>query len=773
MSPFSLSVTSDDELRLQAQDYFQQRQYPESAALYEQLIAREPGVKQHYWYLGLSQLVQECEAEAQLTWAFALSEEDEECIEKYSTDLIEILESEAEHQTLTENLKIAWLIRQHIQEFKPDHLNNLLKLLRLSVELDCFYPEDLIQSGLVELLQSNPSPDLDADLLYATFQDTFNLGFKSSLFVPFIEACLPYFTQTQDVVTLLSQKMADLESLYNLDRLACRYGEFCLQLEPQNSFILLQMARLYQDIGEYQKGIDIVNTYYAGCQTLWQKLYSQSLLLRGLVQMGTRWSEAETVLAQQTQLIHDFLETYEIIPTQAMDASVLAPSFFFYPYFDDRPAVVRPLQNKVAKLVQDSLQGFSAYHFPSYQPYPSHTGSVVVNAREAEKNKVEDNVKHNPESNRAFSFPVKAASDKIKVGYLAYNFKQHSVGWLCRWVFEHFDRDRFDVFVYFNNSQNSEFGDRWFVNNATHASAFNGNCYGIAQDIQQDGIDILVDLDSLTVDATCNIMALKPAPIQVTWLGLDASGIPAIDYFLADPYVLPEQAQHYYAEKIWRLPQTYIAVDGFEVGIPSIRRDRLEIPEQAIVYFSSQAAHKLNPYTIQLQMQILKSVPNSYFLIKGPGDQKGIAELFYQIAELNGVSSDRLRFLPRTSDEVTHRANLAIADVVLDTFPYNGATTTMETLWMGIPMVTRVGQQFAARNSYGMMMNAGITEGISWTDEEYVEWGIRLGQDAALRQDIHWRLMRSRQTSPLWNAKQFTKEIEKAYEQMWQIYLQS
>jgi len=132
-----------------------------------------------------------------------------------------------------------------------------------------------------------------------------------------------------------------------------------------------------------------------------------------------------------------------------------------------------------------------------------------------------------------------------------------------------------------------------------------------------------------------------------------------------------------------------------------------------------------------------------------------------------------LRFLPEVALEGVHRANLGIADVVLDTYPYNGATTTLETLWMGIPLVTRVGEQFAARNSYTMMMNVGVTEGIAWTDEEYVEWGIRLGKYPDLRQQIAWKLRQSRQTSPLWNAKHFTKEMEKAYEQMWQIYVKN
>ncbi|NEQ68061.1 MAG: hypothetical protein F6K21_21640, partial [Symploca sp. SIO2D2] len=166
----------------------------------------------------------------------------------------------------------------------------------------------------------------------------------------------------------------------------------------------------------------------------------------------------------------------------------------------------------------------------------------------------------------------------------------------------------------------------------------------------------------------------------------------------------------------------------------------------------------------------LKAVPNSYFLIKGKSEQASIKNFFEEIAQEEGVECDRLRFLPEVALEATHRANLAIANVILDTYPYNGATTTLEALWMGIPLVTRVGEQFAARNSYTMMMNVGVTEGIAWTDEEYIEWGIRLGKEPQLRQKISWQLRQSRQTASLWNGEQFTREMETAYEQMWKDY---
>ncbi|NJK34310.1 MAG: hypothetical protein HC919_04795 [Oscillatoriales cyanobacterium SM2_2_1] len=129
--------------------------------------------------------------------------------------------------------------------------------------------------------------------------------------------------------------------------------------------------------------------------------------------------------------------------------------------------------------------------------------------------------------------------------------------------------------------------------------------------------------------------------------------------------------------------------------------------------------------------------------------------------------------MPPTVSEEVHRADMAIADVILDTYPYNGATTTLEALWMGIPIVTQVGQQFFARYSYTMLKNAGISTGIATTADEYIQWGIRYGTDARLRQEVAWQLKQSRQTAPLWHAERFTRYLEAAYREMWQRHVGS
>jgi predicted O-linked N-acetylglucosamine transferase (SPINDLY family) len=348
------------------------------------------------------------------------------------------------------------------------------------------------------------------------------------------------------------------------------------------------------------------------------------------------------------------------------------------------------------------------------------------------------------------------------------------VGWIARWLFVHHDHDRFEIYTYFNQQvELQEFSHQWFVSRSDQWRALSGNLIDIARTIQTDEIDILVDVDSFTWSETYGVMALKPAPVQVTWLGWDASGLSNIDYFLADPYVLPENAQDYYTEKIWRLPQTYVAVQGFEVDFPSRRREDLDIPAEAIVYLSNQTVLKRQPDSVRLQMRVLRQVPDSYLLLRTWGTPEAAKSFFGEMAELEGVSRDRLRFLPRSPSESLARGNLALADIVLDSYPYSGATTTLETLWVGLPVVTRVGKQFAARNSYTMMMNAGITEGIAWSDEEYIDWAVKLGSSEELRQQVFTKLMRSRQTSPLWNPRQFARDLEAAYERMWEMYCQS
>lgn len=738
----SQSSTPTLEQLQQARNCLIQGDYRQAATLYEQAITTEPDVKSHYWNLGLVLLLQGEESEAQTTWLLGMWEGEPEQVEQWNVELIEVLEEEAQRRESLEEDSVVWVIRQQIREICPTDINNLLYRIKLAIKLDRCTEEELTE--VVEILQSPEPQAVDFELLMPVLRSVLEYAPLHPSTLEFVEACLAYVhneSQTYTFLNILMPAAIDVGYFKRQPGIATRFIELGLRLSENNPELLNQLACLYQNADQHKKGIETAKLYYSLQEKLPDKIYAIKTLLKGLMNAGGYWEEACSIFHKQQSLLESLIEE-QPLNLDAYKVSRLLNSYFFAPYFQDNPRQNRQFQNQVAQLCQTNEQIYAQESIERYR-----TGRLQRK-------------------------PLLGATAKpLKIGYLSHCLRSHSVGWLARWIFQYHNRDKFQFYGYFINSPDTcDPLQEWYVHQV-HKAHISTKSNAIVELIYQDEIDILIDLDSITLDAGSVVLKLKPAPIQVTWLGWDASGLPTVDYFIADPYVLPESAQEYYTEKIWRLPQTYIAVDGFEVGVPTLRRDQLDIESDAVVYLSAQKGYKRHLDTVRLQMRIIKEVPNSYFLLKGSLDLEAVKASFTQIAQEEGVDSDRLRFLPTDPSEASHRANLGIADVVLDTYPYNGATTTLETLWMCIPLVTRVGEQFAARNSYTMMMNAGITEGIAWSDEEYVEWGVRLGKDAVLRQQVAWKLRQSRQTAPLWNGKQFTRHMENAYEQMWERYM--
>lgn len=720
--------------------------YRQAALLYEQAISAEPEVKSNYWYLGLMLLLQGQEEEATSTWLLAMMDGTPEQVELWTVELLAILEQAAIRFEGLGEIFSAWLIRGHIREIAPKNLPNLLKLVYLAIAIKKFTAENIQDWGIIDLLNAEQVGNLDAeqtDLLLQVLQEVLKIQPLHQSTIELARAGLPHLQKHPHLLSVLLPAAIEIGHLLLHPKMAAALLELCVEVEPDNLEICQTLAGFYQNAGQYEQGIKLANKCYSLAQTLPEKICYNHLLLRGLMSAGGYWEEISLAMHRQESLLLA-LTTEAVKKLDSATGERLICADCFFPYFRDRARSNREIINQLSQQCQANFQSYAIEQVQRYS-------QGFIQRR---------------------NWLTAGSNKRLKVGYISHYLRSHSVGWLARWLLAHHERDRFEIHLYLMLYQ--DLGDplqAWYMNQAEYCHKLGADSGKIAEQIYQDEIDILVDLDSLTLSNTCKVMALKPAPIQVTWLGWDASGLPAIDYFIADPYVLPENAQEYYQEKIWRLPKTYIAVDGFEVGVPTLRREDLNIPNDAVVYYSGQRGYKRHPDTARLQMRIIKEVPNSYFLIKGLADEEAISSFFIELAASEGIERDRLRFLPIVAEESVHRANLGIADVVLDTYPYNGATTTLETLWMGIPLVTRVGEQFAARNSYTMMMNAGITEGIAWTDEEYVQWGIRLGKDSDLRKHISWKLRRSRQNSPLWNGQQFARDMEKAYEQMWHNFI--
>ena len=732
-------------LTAQAYNYLANGNYNDAQNLYEQIISSEPQIRYNYWYLGLCFLLQGQEEEAQMTWMSGMEEYDINYdlnqVDQWIEELSQVLDTEALRQEELQNYQFSWVIRQHLREISPNQINNIIKLILLSMKIDNFNIEELSTFGLLELMKSPNDQIIDLSLLLKLLESILELDTTNALSLQFTSlSSNHYISNPNDFINVVYPKIIKVGFSLNEFTVAEKMTKICLELQPQNLYLLSHLAAFLRRNYKYVECIETSTLYLSLSNDLPNQIIATHLILETLMAVGENWEEIFAVVENQLIRLKQLIKLNPNYIDPLITGSLFS-STFFLAYLKDNPKSNRLIQNQINSLCQAAVRLNNTHLLVKY-PIDNLTNNNIY-------------------------------TKKIKIGYLSTYLRRHSVGWLARWIFQYHNKDRFLVHAYHitlsGNDTDSIQGQIAYYSDKTYY--LDGNIEVVLNQIYQDKIDILIDLDSVTVGFTCEVMALKPAPIQVTWLGSDASGIPAIDYFIADPYVLPKNANDYYSEKIWRLPNTYIAVDGFEVSIPTLSREQLSIPDDAVTYLCTQSSYKRHPDIIHLQMQIIKSVPNSYFLIKQWGDPEEIKIFFVKIAEHNGVNSDRLRFLPLTDSEAEHRANLAIADVILDTYPYNGATTTMETLWMCIPMVTRVGEQFAARNSYTMMMNAGITEGIAWNDQEYIDWGIKLGTDENLRKQVFCKLKESRKTSPLWNAKQFTRDMEKAYKQMWEIYL--
>jgi predicted O-linked N-acetylglucosamine transferase (SPINDLY family) len=698
---------------------------------YETAISRDETIITNYWHLGVAYLLAGREDDAQAAWFMPLEIANQNEIDNLTDDLIAVLDGAARDLTQTQNIDQSWLIRQYIWTVAPDRVENILHLTCLANAMGTLTAASLIEWQLKELLEESKIENIDEDLLEEVIGAALNIWTEESLSI--IKSCLQMMTVGRKI--LISKLMGVLFEIFNKNiaiLFVTRAIEICNEIQPNTLRTLQVLNCVYSATNRYDEALLIANQFYKLASSTTDRLLGSHQLQRTHFTAGN-WQEAEAVINLHRKLLKDFIQA---APQNLEEGqrNVLITSSFFLPYIKDDPRINKSLQNQLANICHQN------------------THPIIISSEP-------DNSSLNKKSGC------------IRIGYIGIGFRSHSVGWLSRWLIHHHDRESFQVFLYcLNTKSDDSFNHQWFRDKADVTLYLNDSITESIAQIQADEIDILIDLDSLTFNATCLIMAHKPAPIQISWLGWDSSGIPNIDYFIADPYVLPDDAQDYYSEKIWRLPQTYLAVDGFEIGTPTLRREDLDIPTDAIVYLSSQSGYKRHPDCIRAQLQIIKAVPNSYFLIKGISDTTTIQNFFGVLAAEVGISLDRFRFLERDVDEYAHRANLAIADIVLDTFPYNGATTTLETLWMGIPMVTQVGQQFAARNSYTFMLNAGIEEGIAWSQAEYIEWGIKLGLDRDLRDKIAGKLRSGRTTAPVWNAKQFTLNLEQAYRDMWIRY---
>jgi predicted O-linked N-acetylglucosamine transferase (SPINDLY family) len=696
-----------------------------------------------YWQKGIEYILCGQEEEAQAVWIlpffdseWSIARGTSEAIdeEQLRQSLVEYLSDAVDQRIATKEIAEAYELVKHLCVVTPNNVNALLRFLDLSIRANEFSPDLLADENLVVAFTQALPEDIDLELVEIFVNNISRLLEKQDItnYINFIRLLATKVADIKRFISVLSAQVDLFGRNSTKYHIQSKILEVCLEhVPPDMRFEILYVLSEISIIGK--KLIEAI-LYGERCNdegliSGGEKLILGShQLLAALMEAG-EWKRIPAVAKQHQQNIQDFIAKN----IDASSDSILTT--FFLNYLDDNPRLSHSIRNSIAEMCskQNTLKKTREGLNNHYEPMPK--------------------------------------DGKIRIGYIGSTLFKHSVGWLSRWLFIHHNHSDFQIFIYhIGQLKDDSFNHKFFRDQADRAYYLYDDIEETADLIRKDEIDILIDLDSVGLTVTYNILSLKPAPIIATWLGWDASGCPEVDYFIADPYVLPTDADEYYRSKIWRLPQTYVAIDGFEVEVPTKHRADYNLPKDAIVYLCAQKSYKHHPDILRLQMQIIKEVPNSYLMVQLRANPESLMQIYQELALEVGISMEQLRFIHLDPDEMTHRANLQLADVVLDTFPYNGATTTLETLWMGVPLVTKVGQAFVARNSYAFMQNVGVTEGIAHTDAEYIEWGVRLGTDLVLRQQVMGKLLHSRKTSPLWNARSFTLEMENAYRQMWEIY---
>jgi len=363
-----------------------------------------------------------------------------------------------------------------------------------------------------------------------------------------------------------------------------------------------------------------------------------------------------------------------------------------------------------------------------------------------------------------------APGAKITVGYLSADFHCHATAWLIAELIEKHDRDRFAVFGYsYGPDDGSSTRHRLVEAFDRFVDVREESFAATAGRIAEDGVDILVDLKGYTQHARPEILALRPAPIQVNYLGYPGTmGAEWMDYILVDNYIVPVDQQPFFTENLVYLPGCYQVNDSRREISPSCRsRQECNLPPDEFVFCSFNNSYKITPAMFDVWMRLLKAVPGSVLWLL-EGNRFAPANLRKE-AEDRGVTAERLIFAPREPLS-EHLARHRLADLFLDTFPVNAHTTASDALWAGLPVLTLAGQTFASRVAGSLLRAVDLPDLIATSLDDYESTALRLARDRQGLAGLRARLEANRESCGLFDGGRFARNLEEAYSTMWGIH---
>jgi predicted O-linked N-acetylglucosamine transferase (SPINDLY family) len=366
--------------------------------------------------------------------------------------------------------------------------------------------------------------------------------------------------------------------------------------------------------------------------------------------------------------------------------------------------------------------------------------------------------------------PSQRRPGRIRLGYFSNDFHSHATAFLIARVLEQHDRSAFEVFAYSYGPDDASPMRRRLEGAVEHfVDVKSESALTTAERIRADGIDVLIDLKGYTLHARPDVLAYRPAPVQVNYLGYPGTmGAPFIDYIVTDPVVTPLSSAGDFTEKFAYMPHSYQPNDDTRPLGPPPPRAECGLPDGAFVFCCFNNTYKITPDVFDVWCRLLQAIPDAVLWLLDANLQAKY-NLWHE-AEARGVSRERLIFAPKWPYE-RHLVRIQQADLFLDNLPVNAHTTASDALWAGVPIVTCAGATFASRVAASLLTAVGLPELVVRSLSEYESLALQLASDRARHAELRQRLIGARMTCPLFDSDAYTRALENVLKEILRRWL--
>ena len=531
------------------------------------------------------------------------------------------------------------------------------------------------------------------------------------------------------------------KELNDFDRALNAYQKATL-IQPNHAFAYNNMGNIYKDKGDHKKAIDAFEK-----AILFKKNYMEAFINLG---------DALKDIGKNTEAILVYDKVLEIQPA---NEKVIAHRNFLLRLICEWEKIEKDTA-KISKLgIHEGDVGPFTVMTLEDSPERHKLRAVAHTEKKFPRRKLQE-----------YNHP-KAKKNHIRIGYMSSDFKTHPVAFLIAKIIENHNKKQFKVYGYsigpvvideMNIRLQKAFDVYKEIGHETDEQ--------IATTIQKDNIDILIDLNGHTRDRRTGVLCLRPASIQINYLGFPGTmGADYIDYIIADKILIPDKFENFYSENIIRLPHSYMPTDNTRIiSNKPISRKEQGLPEDGIVFCCFNNSYKISSIEFDIWMLIVGRIDNSVLWLNIKN--KLVRENICRAAQIRGIDPSRIIFANSLPME-EHLARYALADIFLDTFNFNAHTTASEALWAGLPVVTKLGKSFAARVAGSLLSAVGLDELITHTELEYEELILELALNPKKLKKIKHKLNKNKITEPLFDTELYISHIEQSYLKAYDNYL--